>query len=494
MKFRLGKNKFQRKGPKWHRSFLRVRVFMVIFFVSVFALQSCSSGNDAEKIITTNKDTLLPLENFAKGQIIDKVALKNDASQSYALYLPGNYSLEKKYSIIYAFDPHSDGRLPVNKYKELAEQYNYIIVGSNNSKNGTSWEESQIIANNLFADAGNRLSINTQRIYVLGFSGGARIANALAITNGSIAGAVCCGAAAPAANSNIPRSNYSFLGIVGSEDFNYTEMRKYEMSALAGHNVKHALITFDGKHEWPAKEIMDEAFWWLELNEMRKNNATKNDSLISKHIQPALKQIELLLKKKQVFEAFKLCQKTITFYDGLTDLTFFYSTYKSLQSNPEIDKQLKLEEASWMEEDKLKQEYINAMQKQNLIWWEKNIATLNQKIKSGKNKNKVLMNKRVLGFLSLAAYMQTTGALKQNVLPAADFFARIYILVDPTNNEAHYLMAEILAKNGKAKEAVKSISSAVQFGFKDIERAKNDSAFIEIKNTVEWGNVISGIK
>lgn len=468
-------------------------LYAIILF-SAFVFPSCSSGNDSKKKVATNEDSVSLKENFLKGQIIDQVIIKNDASQSYSMYLPGNYSIEKKYPILFVFDPHAAGRLPVALYKELGEKYGYIIVGSNNSKNGTSWEESQQIASKLFADAGNRLSINTQRIYVLGFSGGARIANALAITNGSIAGVICCGAAAPAANNNAPRNNYSFLGIVGNEDFNYTEMRKYDMIDLAGHNVKHALITFDGKHEWPAKEIMGEAFWWLELNEMRKNSSLKNDVLIAEHIQPALKQMDMYLQKKQEFEAYKLCQRIISFYDGLTDLSLCYANYKSGQTNPEIGKQLKLEEATWAEEEKLKQEYINAFQTQNITWWNKNIAALNLKIKTGKDKNKVLMNKRTLGFLSLVAYMQTTGALKQNMLPAADFFGKIYILVDPTNNEAHYLMADILAKNGNKMEAIKSLGLAVENGFADAGRLQNDSAFSQLKGDAEFLKVTQKIE
>lgn len=467
----------------------------LIIFISACALQSCSSGNDAKNVSmlkTTN--TISLKDNFATGKIIKKVVCKNDASQSYALYLPGNYSVENKYPIIYAFDPHAIGDLPVSLYKELAEQYGYIIVGSNNSKNGTGWEDSQNIANKLFADAGKRLSINTQRIYVMGFSGGARVANALTITNGSIAGVICCGASAPVVASNAPRNNYSFLGIVGNEDFNYTEMKKYDMVDLAGHNVKHVLVTFNGKHEWPFKDIMDDAFWWLELNYWRKNNLTKNDSLIVKRFQAALHQIETYQQKKQVFETFKLCQKTINFYDGLADLSTCYDTYKILQTNPEIDKQLKLEENAWTEEEKLKQQYIKALQTQNLAWWNKNIVTLKQKIKTGKDKNTMLMNKRILGFLSLAAYMQTTGALNQNVLPAADFYNKIYLLVDPDNNEAHYLRAEILAKKGNKKEAFTSLGLAVENGFKDSARLNTDSSFSEIKNSEDFFEIIKGIK
>lgn len=466
-----------------------------LLVASAITFHSCSIGSDSKKDKGQQfTDSISLKENFPKGQVIEQVICKNDSSQSYALYLPANYSTDKSYPVIYSFDPHAVGKLPVTLYKELAEQYGYILVGSNNSKNGITWEDSQNIANKLFADVVNRLSVNTQRIYVLGFSGGARVANALAIANGSISAVICCGASAPMAKTNAPRNNYSFLGIVGNEDFNYVEMRKYDMIELAGQNIKHLLITFDGKHEWPAVDIMDEAFWWLALNDMRKNSAAKNDVLIAKRYQPALKQIVLYQEKKQVFETYKLCQKIINFYDGLADLSSCYSIYKTLLSDPEVDKQLKLEEGIWTEEEELKRLYLNALQTQNVSWWNKNIATLNQKIKTGTDKNKVLMNKRVLNFLSLAAYMQTAGSLKQNNLPAAEFFGKIYLLVDPLNNEAHYLMSEVFAKNGNNKEAIKALKVAVDNGFIDIARLQGEDAFSVIKNTLEFEDVVKGIK
>jgi dienelactone hydrolase len=473
---------------------MKFRLFISIL-ISAFALQSCTSGTNTKKDKTQKiADSIPAKENFVKGQVIDRVVCKSDASQSYALYLPSTYSLEKKYPIIYAFDPHGTGKLPVSFYKELAEQYGYIIVGSNNSKNGTSWDESQIIASTLFTDAGNRLSINNQRIYLLGFSGGARVANALVANNGFVSGVICCGAAAPAATINISRNNYSFFGIAGNEDFNYTEMKKYDLVDLAGHNIKHALITFNGKHEWPAKDVMADGFLWLELNEMRKNLANKNDSLILNHFQPVLKQIELYQQKKQLYAVYELCRKTINFYDGLVDLSSVIATYKTVEGSPEIDKQLKLEEASWNAEEQLKQYYIKALQTENISWWNKSIGELRQKIKTEKDKNKVLMNKRTLSFLSLAAYMQTSGALKQNNVPAADFYGQLYLLVDPTNNEADYLMASIFAKQGKTKEAVKSLSNAVKNKFVDVTRLQSDSVFNGIKNTKEFEELIKNIK
>lgn len=472
---------------------MQLRTFFFLLSYSLILFSCTSDGNSDTKKSDPEKNLTAVKESFKTRQVIENVICKTDPSQSYTLYLPGTYAAGKKFPVIYAFDPHASGKLPVTLYKELADQYNYIIIGSNNSKNGNSWEESQTIAAKLFADAGNRLSIDPQRIYLLGFSGGARVANTLTILNGAVNSVICCGAAAPVANSGSPRSNYCFMGIAGNEDFNYVEMKKYDMVDLAGHNVKHTLITFNGKHEWPSMTFMDEAFWWLELNEMRKNSASKNEKLIAEHLQPLLDRLAVYNKKKQVVEAYNLCREIINFYDGLTDLSSCYETYKTIKLSPEIDKALKQEERDWSEEDALKKQYISAFQTRNLAWWNKDITALNKKIKAGKDAGKVLIYKRVLSFLSLAAYMQTSGALKQNALPAADFYSKIYLLVDPANSEAHYLAASVEALKGNQNGSLSYLKKAVENGFEDSIRLKNDTIFNNIRITKEFEEAIKGI-
>ena len=69
------------------------------------------------------------------GQVIPEILCVADTSESYALYLPSNYSPDKRWPIIYAFDPVARGKLPVGLFKEAAEKYGYIVAGSNNSRN-----------------------------------------------------------------------------------------------------------------------------------------------------------------------------------------------------------------------------------------------------------------------------------------------------------------------------------------------------------------------
>ncbi|MBA3704655.1 MAG: hypothetical protein H0W84_01755 [Bacteroidetes bacterium] len=472
-----------------------------IFFVAI-TLFSCSSGNDKQKNVADEiKDTIIQKENFVRkdffgerGKVVEHITCKSDDSQSYAMYLPSTYSVEKTFPLVIAFDPHGTGKLPVSMYTELSEKYGYIIVGSNNSKNGQTWKETKSISETLLNDVTIRLSVNMDRIYLLGFSGGARVANTLTMTNGAIAGVICCGAATPIAEIATPRNNYSFLGLIGNEDFNYTEMRKYDLVDIAGHNIKHSLITFDGKHEWPAKEIMEEAYWWLELNQMRKKSAIKNDTLLAKRFQPVVRQIETYQENKQLFETYQLCRKTIAFYDGLVDLSYCFSTFKSLQANAEVDKALKSEGMIWTKEENLKIYYYNGFQKENYSWWAKEISSLNQNIKTEKNKELVLLYKRILNYLSLAAYMQVSGNLQQKNIVASDYYCKLYTLIDPENSEAYYLTAELNAIKGKSVEAINSLNTAIKKGFSDKSRLQSDSVFNKIRNAKEFENIFSKIK
>jgi hypothetical protein len=346
----------------------------------------------------------------------------------------------------------------------------------------------------MFNDSKARLAINYGRVYLMGFSGGARIANALTLMDNVVSGVICCGAASPAANPKNERNEYSFFGIAGTSDFNYSEMFKYDLLDLAGHNVKHTLITFDGKHEWPPQQTMEEAFQWLEINNMHKDPSARNNDVIAANIAKEAETLQTLNKAKKEYEAFVLCQKVINYYEGLADLSFFYSTYKQLQTSTIVDKKLKQKEADWTREEKLKQEYIHNLQANDIDWWQKDIAKLNQQIKNGSDKNEILIKKRVLGYLSLVCYMQTSAALKQNDIAAAEHFGKLYVLVDPTNTEAHYFMAEIHAKQGNTSASVKSLDEAVKNGFTDKKRIENDSAFTGFKNDAGFVKVIEKMK
>ena len=176
----------------------------------------------------------------------------------------------------------------------------------------------------------------------------------------------------------------------------------------------------------------------------------------------------------------------------MVDLKPYFDIYKPLKENATVDKKLKQEEQIWKQEEELKSFYNSALQTKNIDWWKQETNSILKKTKSG-NIEEEQMYKRISDYLSLVAYLQTTNAMQKQNLPASKMFSQIYLIVDPINNEAHYLNATILAIEGKDKAATAALDEAVKNGFKDNVRLQNDNTFIRIKDTEEFKMILKKI-
>jgi predicted peptidase len=185
-------------------------------------------------------------DSFEKGKVISTGVCKLNASQSYALYIPSN-ATNTSLPVVYFFDPHGNGGLPLNKYKTLADRYGFILVGSNNSKNGNDLTVSAAIWNVLLTDTKERLKINSDRIYLCGFSGGAKVASYIGLTHPEVKAVIANGAGLADVTQN--SFHFSFTAIAGEGDMNMTDLVSIN-DELNKTNVRHRLILFDGKHEW----------------------------------------------------------------------------------------------------------------------------------------------------------------------------------------------------------------------------------------------------
>src|SRR2546426_12116081 len=74
----------------------------IVVIVSMVLLVSLSPSAQA-----TQQTNAIP-----KGQIVERMECLNDSSQSYALYLPSNYTPDRKWPILYALDPGARGKTP----------------------------------------------------------------------------------------------------------------------------------------------------------------------------------------------------------------------------------------------------------------------------------------------------------------------------------------------------------------------------------------------
>lgn len=196
-------------------------------------------------------------EDLPLGKIIDEVKCASDPSQSYALYLPSNYSPNRTWPLILAFAPMAHGRIPLERLHEAAEKYGYVLAGSNNSRNGDP-KSTLAAIRAMPSDVTSRFSIDVKRVFTAGFSGGARVAMNLAASTGKIAGVIACSAGFPDGQAR-KSAPFPIYATAGTEDFNYREMRDLDRTLT----TPHRLVIFEGSHDWLPASLADDALAWL---------------------------------------------------------------------------------------------------------------------------------------------------------------------------------------------------------------------------------------
>lgn len=225
-------------------------------------------------------------QELAKGTVLDDVRCAEDQTESYALYVPTTYAPERQSTVLMAFHPAARGRAMVDIYRAAAEQYGYIVAGSNTSRNGP-WAVSLKALQAMSTDLGRRFAIDTRRVYLAGMSGGARVAMQVALGSNAIAGVIASSAGFPDSQPR-PTVPFAVFGTAGTEDFNYLEMRQLDRRLTS----PHRLAIFTGGHTLPPETVATEAIEWLELQAMIARIRPRDDSLIDRLLEKRRRAID----------------------------------------------------------------------------------------------------------------------------------------------------------------------------------------------------------
>lgn len=275
------------------------------------------------------------------GRIIDSVRCAADPSQDYALYLPARYSATKLWPIIYTFDPEAHGKVPVTLYKDTAEKYGYIIAASNNSRNFQSGAISEA-AQAMWEDTHTRLSLDSRRIYTMGFSGGARVATTLAIRCGacSIAGVIAHGAGYPDSFPPSEKDHFAYFAFIGNRDFNWPELIELRQEKEKW-NAPFHLKVYAGDHQWAPAAMFEEAIEWLQLKGMQMGSVPADPSFVDRLVARTQKAADEASQQKNVIDEFEAYRSLAADFSGLKDVSQYQTRLRALHSSEELKRALK---------------------------------------------------------------------------------------------------------------------------------------------------------
>ena len=398
--------------------------FSFILLITLGIL-SCASGHSPKQGEQGQNRT------FEKGKVISSVTCLKDHSTTYSLYLPTKYSSSQTFPVILAFDPHGSGNLPLELYHELAEKYGYIFIGSNDSKNGNSISETNRIISSLFEEINGRFSIDTNRVYAMGFSGGARIASIIGLFRGGIAGVIGCGAGFPGTDQP-GNFRFDYIGFAGTSDFNMNELIRLD-EQLDHLEFNHALFLFDGIHEWPSKSLMEKAFVWNECCAMRRKFIPRNENFIQreKHVFDSTLNIEKASEDKISYH--RDLKNAISFMKDLFETVSYQRFLSDLENDLEYKRQLKAQQNLMEKESQEQQALTDDFFFKDIAWWKSKMKEYDKRISGKNNLTDARMCKRMKSYLSLMSYINYNRMLNSGDMEKANFALQVYQVVDPEN-------------------------------------------------------------
>jgi predicted esterase len=468
-------------------STLTILLFYTIACTNKNRLESANDHNIKDSSLTTNT---VVSDTFETGKVIADIFCRADTSQSYALYLPATGNNEAL-PVIYFFDPHGDGAFPLFKYKALADIYNFILIGSNTSKNGNDFPTSEKVWSILFDDSKKRLKINPNRIYTCGFSGGAKVAGYVALNHNEVKGVIANGAGLPDATP-IGNFNFSFTAITGEGDMNMTDLVVIN-NELDKTKTRHRIIFFEGKHEWAPRNTMDIAFTGLQLDAMGEKIIPRDDAFISNYISKSKKRIVTYSETRNYIKAEEECSLSASLLDGLTsNLNWYNEKDDSLKSNPLYQKQWQAKQKLFITEQSMKALYVQQFQRGDINYWVKTINELQTNAKSQTAEG--AMNQRLLAYLSLAFYSISNQLIIGDQDKEAKYFVDLYKMTDRINPEAWYFSAILNARNNNPSATEKDLLKAVEYGFTDKNRIAKQSEFKNLGIQINFSKIQSKMK
>jgi len=340
-----------------------------------------------------------------RGAISENIIVNDTVNETYSLYLPTNFEVNKVWPVAFVMDLKGKGKAAMSMLVNAAEQEGYVLASSDNMSDSLSISENVLIANRMFNSVFSTIPTEKNRAYTVGFGSGAMFASILPTFIGKLDGVISIGAAIGNVEILNPKKPFQFVGLVNRSDYNFTEMNNSK-DLLNKLKFPNELIVFDGERLLPESDLIVNAFRMLTLTSMAKGHIVKNDSLVTSsynrfltlannHLtdqKPLLARYQLLDMEK-IFNPFMELDSLKATQKTLKRSTVYRQANRSQNSYFLKESFTKEDYSYYLEEDVISYNYAN------LGWWNFQMQELDKLDKSA-NLYERQMSSRLRGYIN----------------------------------------------------------------------------------------------
>ncbi len=381
----------------------------------------------------------------------DKISSQILLSQKppYFFILPSDTN-SLNYQLLIVLDPHGDGKNAAQRFAFVARRYPCAVIGLNEVKNNTLNFETLI--SKAVSDVLSRFQFKFDKVFIVGFSGGARMAYQYSEKH-QISGLILCGAGP----GRIPEKlDFPLVMIAGLQDFNFTE-QYYNASSNLMQNHSVIAFAFSGKHEWPDTTALSVAVDFV----FKKSGFLAKIEKNSDFLQMA-KKYET---QGRYFLALKMLEVAVK-----TDNQYLRNenqqALSKLIKTEKYNKYMTQFEQNLTKESDRNRNYVKNIDIKDFAWWKSEIIRIDKKTKE---KNEIIADAyaRNKGFLGILMYSKINNLYNTSDTLFLDKYLKIYEQLEPKNPDLFFFKARQAYLKNENEDCKKYLNQAKNMGFSD---------------------------
>ncbi len=411
-----------------------------------------------------------------KGTILEALPVNDSvATDTYSLYLPTNFTTDKKWPLLLIFDLNGKEKQALSMFVQAAEAEGYILAAPQ-ILDSVSLSNSMIKTSKVVQRVANILPIHRSRIYTAGASSGARFANLVPVFIKDVKGVISIGASIANTDLLSVKRPFHFVGMTNKNNYNFTEMLAIK-KVLDRFRFPNQVLIYEEQTDWPNLDYLKKALQLFTLSSMGKRVIAKDSVYVENAFQEDIAKVNQLKNTRKLLQAEQYMSEMMATYGVHKNLDSLRAVQRDLRRDKIFRGMKRAENAAFFKETLLKEDYQYYIEEDvvthnfnNLGWWNYQKSEIDKFI-SGSNRYEKEMGNRLLGYINALAE-DNIDIVNSESLIDEDALALLYMLktiLEPQNFEFYLKTISLSAKNEDFGTALFYLEEALKNGFKDMD-------------------------
>ncbi|WP_026914416.1 hypothetical protein [Christiangramia portivictoriae] len=441
--------------------------------------------------------TLAQELRIAKGNVTKGINIPGSQGDTFSIYTPSQYSQDKKWPVIFIFDPKGRATSTANLFRPAAEDQGYILAALELDLKSKSLDSVINTSVSMMNVVTGTFGIDPQQIYFAGMAEGAQIASALTLMNKNMAGILAINNSFVNPKFVNNQEPYMFIGIGGSQDYMVYEMENY-LKFYDKRDFPTEIYYFEGKeNDWPSSSVIYNAVSGFTLQAIKDGSRPADNELVVKLYKHELDYVESLRRTRNYYAAYENLERMEEKYaqfgyeveveDRMKDVkrTKGYSAQKrDFKQAVSYEREQQAEYEYLLTSDVMTQNF------QNIGWWAYQMDGL-EKLQNSGEKAKVDMAYRLEGYLDFLSRRQFDDIMKSNAgINAKIFISVLRTAINKQDPEAYFKIISLASLDGDPETALLYLEDLLKTGYDDYEKLYSIDGTLDLKFSEEYNAII----